>query len=78
MRQRKRPKSDPLIAKARVQRVLSVVSFAEADDDREYWSRQSVSARLRQVELLRRINYGSAATGRLKKVLEVVRPKKKK
>ena len=59
-----RSKKDPLLAKARVnRRVLSVVSLAEADDDREYWMRQSTQARLGHMELLRRINYGSAATG---------------
>jgi hypothetical protein len=74
---KKRTKSDPLIAQARVdRRVLSVVSFADSDDAKTYWKRQSINARLRHVELLRRINYGSAATERLQRVLEVVRPKR--
>jgi hypothetical protein len=73
---KKRRKQDPLIAKARVdRRVLSVISFAEADDDRQYWMRQSINARLHHMELLRRINYGSAATGRLQRLLEVVQSK---
>ena len=72
---KRRRKLDPLIAKARIdRRVISVLSFAQADDDRDYWLGQSINSRLRQVELLRRINYGAAATGRMKKVLEVIPP----
>ena len=46
-------------------RVVSVASLAQADDERRYWARQTPQARLRAMELLRRINYGNAAAGRL-------------
>jgi hypothetical protein len=73
----KRRYKDPLVAKARLDRgVISVVSLAEADDDPYYWSRQSLQARLRHAELLRRIYYGKAAAGRLQRVFEVVQQKK--
>ena len=71
---KKRRKIDPLIAKARLnRRKLSVVSLTQSDkDDHEYWARQTPQARLRALELMRRINYGDAATGRLQRLLEVV------
>lgn len=72
---KKRKKADPLLAQARVKRVLSVMPLSDADDNRHYWQRQSIQARLRHMELLRRINYGTAATGRLQRFLEVVQPK---
>lgn len=54
-------------------RVVSVASLAQADDERRYWARQTPQARLRAMELLRRINYGNAAAGRLQRVLEIGR-----
>jgi hypothetical protein len=68
-------KIDSLLEKARVnRRAITVVnSFAEADaEDRAFWSKQTPQARLRAMELLRRINYGKAASGRLQRVLEIV------
>ncbi|MCC6498995.1 MAG: hypothetical protein IT313_01870 [Anaerolineales bacterium] len=53
--------------------VLTVVSsFEEADkQDKAYWLSRTPSERLAYMELLRRINYGSAATARLQRVLEI-------
>jgi hypothetical protein len=52
---------------------LSVATFADAaQQDREYWHQQTPQARLRAMELMRRINYGKAASGRLQRFLEVV------
>ena len=46
-------------------------SFAEADAaDRAYWLARTPHERLRHMETLRRMNYGSRATGRLQRVLE--------
>jgi len=62
---------DPRPEKARVdRRAFSVLnSFSELDaDDRAFWAKQTPQARLRAMELLRRINYGKAATGRLQRV----------
>lgn len=41
-------------------------------DDSAFWAKQTPEARLAALELMRRINYGHAATGRLQRVLEVV------
>lgn len=47
-------------------------SFEEADrDEREYWWSRSPLERIRQVELLRRLNYGDGAFQRLQRVFEV-------
>lgn len=48
-------------------------SFEEAEkDDEKYWLSKTPYERLEYMELLRRINYGSAATARLQRVLEIV------
>lgn len=50
-----------------------VSSFEEADRaDKEYWLSRTPYERLQYMELLRRINYGLAATARLQRVLEIV------
>jgi len=53
--------------------VFSVLSsFEEADkQDKEYWLSRTPLERLQRMELLRRINYGSNATARLQRVLEI-------
>jgi hypothetical protein len=53
-------------------RAFAIASLTDGDDDRRYWARQTPQARLRAMELLRRINYGQAAAGRLQRILEVV------
>jgi hypothetical protein len=46
-------------------------SFAEADAaDKAYWLSRTPHERLRHMETLRRMNYGSRATERLQRVLE--------
>jgi len=40
-------------------------------DDREYWLAREPIERIRQIEVLRRINHGHAATTRLQRVLEI-------
>jgi hypothetical protein len=50
-----------------------VSSFEEADkEDKKYWLSRTPIERLRHMELLRRINYGSNATARLQRVLEII------
>jgi hypothetical protein len=50
-----------------------ISSFEEADkQDKEYWHSRTPYERLEYMELLRRINYGTAATARLQRVLEIV------
>ena len=49
-------------------------SFADADhDDTIYWWDRTPTERLRQLHNLRELNYGSAATGRLQRILEVTK-----
>jgi len=49
-----------------------VSSFEEADrQDKEYWLSRTPIERLQYMELLRRINYGTNATARLQRVLEI-------
>jgi hypothetical protein len=49
-----------------------VSSFEEADkQDKEYWLSRTPIERMQRMELLRRINYGSNATARLQRVLEI-------
>ena len=51
--------------------------MASAGDsgDKHYWLTRSVEERADQMELLRRINYGDQAAGRLQRVLEVIEGK---
>jgi len=52
-------------------KTFSVGSLNEPSDEKEYWLARTPSERLKQVEILRRINYGHRATARLQRVLEV-------
>ena len=61
-------------ADVKVDRVAFTVSTLDEEDPSiEYWACATPEERLRHMELLRRINYGDAATGRMEKVLTVVR-----
>jgi hypothetical protein len=48
-----------------------VGTLDDEDPDRDYWFEASVEDRLRHLELLRRLNYGRRATGRMVKVLAI-------
>jgi len=49
-------------------------SFAEAEAETvAWWHSRTPEERLRQVEELRRLNYGAQAAGRLQRVLEIAR-----
>jgi hypothetical protein len=50
--------------------VFTVTSLEDESDDKAYWLSCTPQERLRQVEILRRINYGHRATARLQRVLE--------
>jgi hypothetical protein len=53
--------------------MISISSFATMEkEDKEFWLRQTPNARLRAVQLMRQINYGKAASGRLQRLLEIV------
>jgi hypothetical protein len=53
------------------------VGSLEESDEKEYRQKQTPEARLRQMEVLRRINYGHRATGRLQRFFEVAQLKEK-
>ena len=49
-----------------------MVSLEDQDDEGECWSTKTPEERLRALEYVRRMAYGSAATERIQKVFEVV------
>jgi len=54
-------------------KIFSVSSgFKDTTSKEEYWLSQSPQDRIRHIETLRRINYGSRATERLQRFFELV------
>ncbi len=61
-----------LVSRLKLNRsAFSVASLADESDEKAYWLARTPYERLRQVEILRRINYGHRATTRLQRVLEI-------
>ena len=61
-----------MVSKLKLDRsAFSVASLTDETDDKAYWHSCTPYERLRQVEILRRINYGHRATSRLQRVLEI-------
>ena len=61
-----------LLSKLKIDRsAISVASLTDESDEKVYWLGRTPHERLRQVEILRRINYGRRAARRLQRVLEV-------
>ena len=50
---------------------LSTGSLSDTSEERAYWLSQPPRERLKQIEILRRINYGTRATRRLQRVLGI-------
>jgi hypothetical protein len=66
--------SNPLDIVPRIDRTkIEVVSAQDDHSDVEYWRARTPEERWLHMEILRRINYGSASTGRLQRILEVAR-----
>jgi hypothetical protein len=67
------PTPDPVLSTWRVDRTaISVGKLSEQpENDDAYWFSRTPQERLAALELMRRINYGPAAAGRLLRVLEV-------
>jgi hypothetical protein len=62
-----------LVSKLKLKRsAFSVASLTDESDEKDFWLTCTPYERLRQVEILRRINYGHRATARLQRVLEIV------
>lgn len=51
-------------------KAFSVATLTDQSDKKDYWRNKSPFERLRHLELLRRINYGSRATERLQRIFE--------
>ena len=52
-------------------KALSVIALTEDSGEKAYWLARTPQERLKQMEILRRINYGTESTARLQRVLEV-------
>jgi len=52
-------------------KAFSVISLTDVSDEKAYWFARTPYERLMQVEILRRINYGTRATARLQRVLKI-------
>jgi hypothetical protein len=67
-----------LLSKDKIDRSsLSVAYLTDASDEKGYWLGRTPHERLRQVEILRRINYGHRAARRLQRVLEIIERKRR-
>ena len=67
--------SNPLL-KLKIDRsTMSVAALTDESDDKAYWLARTPHERLRQVEILRRINYGPRAARRLQRILEIAERK---
>lgn len=42
-------------------------------DEIEYWQNTTIKQRLQHIERLRRLNYGTRATGRLQRVIQIIK-----
>lgn len=70
---KKRKPVRTLSLKTKVDRSQLVVeTYDTMTPDIHYWLTRSAGERFRALQLLREINYGPAASGRLQRVLEVV------
>ncbi|NJC95295.1 MAG: hypothetical protein C3F07_02380, partial [Anaerolineales bacterium] len=52
-------------------KAFSVVSLTDDSGEKSYWLARTPEERLKQVEILRRINYGNQSTARLQRVFEI-------
>ncbi|MEI6291255.1 MAG: hypothetical protein WCP19_12555 [Chloroflexota bacterium] len=65
-----------LISNLKVDRsAFSISTLTTESDDKVYWFKCTPYERLKQVEVLRRINYGYRATARLQRVFEIIERK---
>lgn len=42
-------------------------------DEIKYWQNTTIKERLQHIERLRRLNYGTRATGRLQRVIQIIK-----
>jgi hypothetical protein len=69
----KKPRTRKLTLSTRVDRRQVVVErLIATTPDIHYWLTRTPTERMQAMQLLREINYGPAASGRLRRVLEVV------
>lgn len=66
------PVKQDLISKLKLDRsAFSVASLTDETDEKAYWLARTPYERLKQMEILRRINYGRGAARRIQRVLEI-------
>jgi len=53
-------------------KAFSVISLTDDSGENAYWFARTPQERLKQVEILRRINYGTTSAARIEKVIEIV------
>ena len=53
-------------------KAFSVVSLTDDSGEKAYWLARTPQERLQQVEILRRINYGTKSAARIEKVIEII------
>lgn len=53
-------------------KAFSIVSLTDDSGEKAYWLVRTPQERLKQVEILRRINYGNKSAARLEKVFKIV------
>ena len=51
-------------------KIFSVTALSDQSDDKNYWFDKTPVERLRHIEMLRRINYGTIAASRLQRIFE--------
>jgi hypothetical protein len=70
------PMKKDLVAHLKLDRsAFSIGRLTDESDEKAYWLSRTPQERLRQMEILRRINYGNRAADRLQRVLEVAERK---
>lgn len=63
--------NDPAPLPERLDRTARSPLF-DNSDEKEYWHSRSSAERLRHVQMLRQMNYGSRAHAKMQRVLEII------
>ncbi len=53
-------------------KAFSVVSLTDDSGEKAYWLARTPQERLKQVEILRRINYGTKSAAQIERVIQIV------
>ncbi len=65
--------NDDLTSNLKIDRkAFSVVSLTDDSGEKAYWLARTPQERLKQMEILRRINYGTKSAARIERVIQIV------